>query len=103
MTGSDHEHRWQWVEDRLAQLAELYVVSIWAYAVMSNHLDVVIEMHADVARDWGPDEVAARWLRLATVEPQRAYRADLSWRRCWVFAACRLRRPQPPTTSNWST
>ena len=81
LTGTDHEHRRQWVEDRLAQLAELYAVSIWAYAVMSNHLHVVIEMHADVARDWGPDEVAARWLRLATVEPQRAYRADLSWRR----------------------
>ena len=64
LTGADHEHRRQWVEDRLAQLAELYAVSIWAYAVMSNHLNVVIEMHADIARTWSPDEIAARWLGL---------------------------------------
>ena len=49
MTGADHEHRRQWVEDRLA--ADLYAVSIWACAVMSNHLHVVIEAHADVARN----------------------------------------------------
>ena len=48
----------------LAQLAELYAASIWANAVMSNHLHVVIEMHADIARIWSPDEVAARWLGL---------------------------------------
>ena len=68
LTGADHEHRRQWVEDRLAQLAELYAVSIWAYAVMSNHLHIVIEMHADVARDWGPDEVAVRWLGMYPAE-----------------------------------
>ena len=64
LTGADHEHRRQWVEDRLAQLADLYAVSIWAYAVMSNHLHVVIEMHADIARTWSPDEIAVRWLGL---------------------------------------
>ena len=48
-SGKSYEHRRQWVEDRLAQLAELYAVSIWAYAVMSNHLHVVVEMHVDIS------------------------------------------------------
>ena len=82
LTGADHEHRRQWVEDRLALLAELYAVSIWAYAVMSNHLHVVIEMHADVARDWGPDEVAVRWLELYPPEDGQLTKARTraNWR-----------------------
>ena len=53
LSGADHEHRRQWVEDRLAQLAAVYAMSVWAYAVMSNHLHVVVEMQADSAADWG--------------------------------------------------
>ncbi len=64
LSGVDHEHRRQWIEDRLAQLAGVYAVSVWAYAVMSNHLHVVVEMHADVAADWSADAVAERWLGL---------------------------------------
>ena len=58
LSGVDHEHRRQWVEDRLAQLASVYAVSVWAYAVMSNHLHVVVEMHADIAADWSAEAVA---------------------------------------------
>ena len=61
LSGADHEHRRQWVEDRLAQLAGVYAVSVWAYAVMSNHLHVVVEMLADTAIDWTAEAVAERW------------------------------------------
>ncbi|AVP97404.1 hypothetical protein C7S18_09450 [Ahniella affigens] len=36
----NYDYRRQWVEDRLMALAEAYSVSIYAYAVMSNHLHV---------------------------------------------------------------
>jgi REP element-mobilizing transposase RayT len=42
----------------------VYAVSVWAYAVMSNHLHVVVEMHADIAADWSAEAVAERWLGL---------------------------------------
>ena len=61
LSGADHEHRRQWVEECLAQLAEIYAVSVWAYAVMSNHLHVVVEMLADTAIDWTAEAVAERW------------------------------------------
>ena len=64
LSGADDEHRRQWVEDRLEQLAGIYAVSVWAYAVMSNHLHVVVEMHADIAADWLAEAVAERWLGL---------------------------------------
>ena len=45
-------------------MASVYAVSVWAYAVMSNHLHVVVEMHADIAADWSAGAVAERWLGL---------------------------------------
>jgi REP element-mobilizing transposase RayT len=63
-SGQSFEHRRQWVEDRLRQLAEVFAVSLWAYAVMSNHLHVVVQVLPDTAAQWADDEVARRWIRL---------------------------------------
>jgi len=57
-------HRKAWVEERLALLAECFAVSIHAYAVMSNHLHLVLQMAPSTAASWSDAEVAARWVRL---------------------------------------
>lgn len=51
---------------------------------MSNHLHVVVEMHADIAADWSAEAVAERWLGLVAVgtpvarrPPHRSVRAAL--------------------------
>lgn len=63
-TGRSFEHRRAWVETRLLALAEVFAVSVWAYAVMSNHVHVVVEVRAEAARGWSAEEVARRWLAL---------------------------------------
>jgi len=63
-SGQSFEHRRQWIEDRLQQLAEVFAVSLWAYAVMSNHLHVVVQVLPEVAARWTDEEVAQRWIRL---------------------------------------
>jgi len=63
-SGQSFEHRRQWVEDRLHQLAEVFAVSLWAYAVMSNDLHVVVQVLPEVAAQWTDDEVEQRWIRL---------------------------------------
>ena len=45
-------------------LAETFSVSIWSYAVMSNHLHVIVQVLPDVASQWSDHEVAERWVRL---------------------------------------
>ena len=67
ISGKDFEHRKSWVEDRLLALAECFAVGIYAYAVMSNHLHVVVHVDPDAAAGWSAEEVAQRWVRLFPV------------------------------------
>jgi REP element-mobilizing transposase RayT len=67
LSGRSFEHRKQWVEDRLLELAELFAVGVYAYAVMSNHLHVVVYVDPAATLAWSPDEVAQRWVRLTPV------------------------------------
>lgn len=45
-------------------MAECYAVAIHAYAVMSNHLHLVISIDPAEASTWSNENVAARWVRL---------------------------------------
>jgi REP element-mobilizing transposase RayT len=71
LSGRSFEHRKQWVEERLLELAEVFAVGVYAYAVMSNHLHVVVYVDPSATLAWSPDEVAQRWVRLtpARMEP----------------------------------
>ena len=71
-TGESFEHRRAWVEERLFELAEIFSVAVLGYAVMSNHLHVVIRVNAEAADTWTREEVASRWTRLfgASADPR---------------------------------
>ncbi len=62
--GKDYSHRKQWVRDRLEQLAGIYAVEVYAYAVMSNHLHVVMRVDPGRVEKWSDREVVMRWRRL---------------------------------------
>jgi hypothetical protein len=66
-TGRCFEHRKPWVEERLVELADIFAVGVYAFAVMSNHLHVVAYLNPGIAWSWSPDEVAQRWMRLFPV------------------------------------
>jgi hypothetical protein len=63
-TGRSFEHRKAWVETRIHLVGECFAVAIDAYAVMSNHLHLVVRIDPGVAAGWSDDEVAERWVRL---------------------------------------
>jgi hypothetical protein len=58
------DHRKEWLQARLAFLAGRFGIDVLGFAIMSNHLHVVVRNRPDVVRDWSDDEVARRWLGL---------------------------------------
>jgi REP element-mobilizing transposase RayT len=64
LTGRSLEHRKRWVEARILELGDIFAVAVHAYAVMSNHVHIVIEVDPDAAMAWPAEEVARRWLGL---------------------------------------
>ena len=63
-TGQSYEHRKEWIRQRIQELASGYAVEVAAYAVMSNHLHVVVRTRPDWVESWSDKEVARRWLKL---------------------------------------
>jgi REP element-mobilizing transposase RayT len=63
-TGKDFEHRRGWIESRIFKLAECFAVSVYAYAVMSNHFHIVLRADPTAPWDWTDREIAERWLTL---------------------------------------
>ncbi|RNE89437.1 transposase [Marichromatium sp. AB31] len=61
LTGRSFEHRRGWVELRLRQLAGVFAIDVAAYAVMSNHVHLVVRVDADRAAGWSDAEVLRRW------------------------------------------
>lgn len=64
VTGKDYEHRRGWIENRIRILSSIFAVDICAYAVMSNHLHVVIKLNPDEIESLPTTEVVARWTSL---------------------------------------
>ncbi len=63
-SGRDFEHRRGWVRDRLREIAGFFAVDVYSYAVMANHLHVVLGTDPEQAGSWTDAEVARRWLSL---------------------------------------
>ena len=71
LCGDAFEHRKEWVYKRLRFLADLFPVSVAGYAVMSNHLHLVVRYDPTAAAEWSADTVYDRWFTL------RRERADI--------------------------
>ena len=80
-SGRSFEHRKGWIEQRLGLLSECFAVSIHAYAVMSNHLHIVLQLAPDASAGWSDGEVAARWVRLFPPRQDSEEAADAKRRR----------------------
>ena len=64
VTGENYEHRKTWIVEKLKELSEVFAIKICAYAIMSNHYHVILQVDAEKAKHWALDEVIERWRKL---------------------------------------
>jgi REP element-mobilizing transposase RayT len=60
-SGQSYEHRRGWVEQRLLYLSSVFSIDICAYAVMSNHVHVVLHVDVKQLMAWTDNEIVRRW------------------------------------------
>ncbi|MCL1137832.1 transposase [Shewanella pneumatophori] len=63
-TGKNYDHRRGWVEAQILKLTEVFAIDVAAYAVMSNHLHVVLYIDLDKVNGWSDREVVEQWHKL---------------------------------------
>lgn len=64
LTGQDLSHRRAWIERRLLQLTQTFAIDVCAYAVMSNHVHVVLHVDQATAEGWSVRDVIGQWHQL---------------------------------------
>ncbi|MEM0516655.1 transposase [Pseudoalteromonas sp. YIC-827] len=64
LTGRSYEHRRDWVESKLLQLAQIFCIDVCAYAVMSNHTHVVLHVDKREALHLTDKAIVQRWHKL---------------------------------------
>ncbi|MGL4186658.1 MAG: transposase [Thiotrichaceae bacterium] len=63
-SGKNYDHRRAWVESLLFELEAVFAIDIAAFAVMSNHLHLVLRVDIDSANGWTDREVLEQWHKL---------------------------------------
>lgn len=63
-SGNSFDHRRAWIRERLEFLASVFAIDCLTFAVLSNHLHLILRSRPDIVRTWSDEQVATRWLRL---------------------------------------
>jgi hypothetical protein len=71
-----------WIERRLQELAEIFALSVGGFAMLDNHLHLLVRLDPQRADDWSDEEVVRRWGRL--YPPRDKKRQPLPMSEAWV-------------------
>jgi len=82
LCGEGAEHRKQWIEDRLEKLSGCFAVSVCGFAVMDNHLHLLLRLDVDEASSWSAEEVIRRWA--VAYPPKTALGKKIEITQAWI-------------------
>ncbi len=74
--------RKEWIERRLQELAEIFSVAVGGFAILDNHLHLLVRLDPDVAAGWADEDIVRRWGRL--FPPRDKARKALPVSEAWV-------------------
>jgi hypothetical protein len=63
-TGKNYDYRKLWIEQRIEHLAAHFGIDLLTYAILSNHVHLVLRSRPDVVKTWDDTQVARRWWML---------------------------------------
>jgi hypothetical protein len=63
-SGVDFSFRREWIRRRMEALASVFGVDVLTYAILSNHIHLILRNRPDVVAAWSDEEAALRWLRV---------------------------------------
>ena len=64
VSGNDYSFRREWIRRRMEALASVFAVDVLTYAILSNHIHIVLRNRPDVVATWSDEQIAIRWLRV---------------------------------------
>jgi len=64
LLGEGMHDRKSWIEHRLEELAEIFSVAVAGFAILDNHLHLLVRLDPEVARGRSDEDVVRRWGRL---------------------------------------
>src|SRR3954447_9340586 len=82
LLGEGPSDRKQWIESRLQELAGLFSIAVGGFAVLDNHLHVLVRLDPQRAGAWSDEEVVRRWGQL--FPPRDQARQPLEVSLTWV-------------------
>ncbi|NIL95846.1 MAG: hypothetical protein GTO53_02765, partial [Planctomycetales bacterium] len=74
LLGEGELDRKQWLEDRLQVLSKVFAVELAGFAVLDNHLHLLVRLVPEQIDSWSDEEVLRRWF---TIHPPRLNRQPL--------------------------
>ena len=82
LLGQGQEDRKQWIEDRLEELSRVFAIEIAGFAVLDNHLHILVRLCPEAASAWTDEEVLRRWA--AVFPPRGPDRSPLENIQAWL-------------------
>jgi hypothetical protein len=60
-TNRDLSYRKDWVRDRIRELSGCFAIDLLDYAILENHVHLVLRNRPDIVETWSDEEVVMRW------------------------------------------
>jgi hypothetical protein len=89
LLGDERPDRKSWIERRLEELADIFAISVGGFAILDDHLHLLVRLDPVLGQGWTNEEVVRRWGRL--FPPRDKARQALPVTEDWVQA--RLEEP----------
>jgi REP element-mobilizing transposase RayT len=79
LTGKDYGFRREWIRRRMELLSSVFGIDLLTYAIMSNHMHMILRTRPDIIEGWSDEEVAIRWLKVFPGERVEEYLSEPSY------------------------